>query len=177
MRVLPRTEFGNPILRTKAKTVPASFLKSKAFTKLEAEMIHTMRRVNGVGLAAPQVGVPMRMAVMEMRVTPTRPNIKHKGPITIVNPTIVSKGKTKSDWEGCLSLSGVRGSVPRADSVTVSYTNSKGEKVTERASGLWARIFQHEIDHLNGVLYVDQMKDMKTLMTESEFKKRIIKKK
>lgn len=94
MKILPRTQFWNPILRKKAKTVPLTFLKTAKFKKL-----------------------------------------------------------------------------------TVEYYNEKGEKIVEKATGLWARIFQHEIDHLNGVVYVDQMKDMKKLITLQEFKKRIVNKK
>ncbi|GMU74245.1 MAG: peptide deformylase [Candidatus Campbellbacteria bacterium] len=176
--VLPRTEFGNPVLRKKAKRVSPGFLKTRKFKDLIQRMIYTMRRVGGVGLAAPQIDVSLAIAVMEMHPTPTRPKLPHKGPIVIVNPKITRfSNKKVPDWEGCLSLKGVRGSVPRSESITVSYTNEQGKRITEKASGLWARIFQHEIDHLNGVVYVDRMKDMKTLMTFSEFKKRILKKK
>jgi len=141
-------------------------------------MIYTMRRVGGVGLAAPQLGKPLRVAVIEMRPTKTRPEIVKKGPIVVINPRITKYSSAKEeDWEGCLSLKRVRGSVPRSTSITVEYLNEHGDFVTEKASGLWARIFQHEIDHLNGTVYVDRMKDMKTLMTEREFRKRILKKK
>ena len=80
-----------------------------------------------------------------------------------------------TDWEGCLSFKNVRGSVPRSKSVTVKYHNEKGEKVVEKAIDLWARIFQHEIDHLNGTVYIDRVANTKTVMTLSEFKKRILK--
>ena len=177
-KLLTLTEFGNPILRHRAKSVPLSYLKTKEFKELEQQMIHTMRKAQGVGLAAPQVGVPLRIAVMEMRKTPTRPDIEHKGPITIINPVIKKFGaKTEKGWEGCLSLEHVRGEVGRSASVAVEYINSDGTKVVEHASGLWARIFQHEIDHLDGVVYVDRMHDMKTLMTVGEFKRRVLKSK
>lgn len=141
-------------------------------------MLYTMRRVGGVGLAAPQIGESLNLAVMEIRATPTRPDLKKKGPITIVNPKITKYSKAVvEDWEGCLSFKNVRGCVPRSKEITVLYLNEKGEKVKEKASGLWARIFQHEIDHLNGKVYVDRIKDMKTLMTFSEFKQRVMKKK
>ena len=178
MKVLTRTEFGNPILRSKAKKVPLSFLKTNEFKKLEKQMIYTMRRAHGVGLAALQVGVPLCIAVMEIRKTPTRPHVKHQGPITIINPVIKKYGsKKEKGWEGCLSLPDVRGEVNRPSAVTVEYTNAAGKKVVEHATGLWARIFQHEIDHLSGTVYVDRMSDMKTLMMVGEFKKRILKKK
>lgn len=178
MKVLTLTQFGNPILRTKARKVPLSFLKTPAFKNLEKQMIYTMRHRNGVGIAAPQVGVPLRIVVMEIRKTPTRPNVEHQGPITIINPVIKKYGSKKErGWEGCLSLRDVRGEVNRSSAVTVEYINSEGRKVAEQATGLWARIFQHEIDHLNSTVYVDRMDDMKTLMTLTEFKKRILKKK
>lgn len=178
MKTLPLTQFGNPILRTKAKKVPLSFLKTPAFKNLEKQLILTMRKTQGVGLAAPQVGVPMRIAVLEIRKTPTRPDVKHQGPLTIVNPVIKKYGpKKEKGWEGCLSLPEVRGQVNRPLAVTVEYINSEGKKVVEHATGLWARIFQHEIDHLNSTVYVDRMEDMKTLMTVPEFKKRVLKSK
>lgn len=177
MKVLPRAEFGNPILRAKAKQVPLSFLKTKKFHELKKEMIYTMRRTHGVGLAAPQIGEPLAIAVMEMRRTPTRPNIEKKGPIVLINPKITKYGSEKvADWEGCLSFNGVRGLVPRPETITVEYWNEVGEKVTEKVTGLWARIFQHEIDHLNGTVYIDRVSDTKTIMTLSEFKKRIVSK-
>lgn len=172
------TEFGNPILRDGAQKVPLNYLKTKEFRALEKQMIDVMRKTQGVGLAAPQVGVPLRIAVLEIRKTPTRPDVEHKGPITIINPVIKKFGtKKEKGWEGCLSLHDVRGEVSRSSAVTVEYTTSEGKKVVEEATGLWARIFQHEIDHLNGIVYVDRMQDMKTLMTVNEFKKRILKKK
>ncbi len=177
-KILKRTQFGNPILRIKAKKVSAKFLQTVEFKKLTKQMIYTMRRTHGVGLAAPQVGESLNFAVMQMRPTPTRPNLKMKGPIIIVNPKIIRYSKEKvSEWEGCLSFYGVRGSVLRSKSITVEYNNEKGEKKKEEATGFWARIFQHEIDHLNGIVYVDQMKDMKKLITLQEFKDRILKKK
>ena len=178
MKVLPRTQFGNPVLRGKAKPVPSALLKTAKLKKLIRQMIYTMRRVGGVGLAAPQVGLPLRLAVLEMRPTPTRPKLPHKGPTAIINPRIVQHSKeSASDWEGCLSLPRVRGKVPRSRSITVQYLDEEGTQHREVASGLWARIFQHEIDHLDGRVYVDRMPDMQTLMTLGEFKKRVLKKK
>lgn len=178
MKVLPRTEFGNPVLRKRAKNVSLKFLKTAGFRKLVKEMIYTMRQVPGVGLAAPQIGKSLRLVVMETRPMKNRPNLKKKGPIVVVNPKVVTFSKTKNkDWEGCLSLMNVRGRVPRSKEVVVEYYNEKGEKIRERARGFWARIFQHEIDHLNGTLYIDRMEDMQTLITQKELKKRLSKKK
>lgn len=178
MKIIPRTQFGNPILRTKAKKIPLNFFSKDKFKELVKQMIYTMRRTGGVGLAAPQIGESLSLAVMETRPTPARPKLEKKGPIVIVNPRIVKYSKEKTgDWEGCLSFKNVRGNVPRSKVVTVEYYNEKGEKMVEKATGLWARIFQHEIDHLNGIVYIDRIKDTKTIMTLSEFKKRILEKK
>jgi peptide deformylase len=92
----------------------------------------------------------------------------------IVNPKMVWHSKKKeSDWEGCLSFSGVRGLVPRWTTVKIKYMNEKGQWLTEKHSGFPARVFQHEIDHLNGIVYVDRMTDMRSLMTQSEFRRRV----
>lgn len=178
MKLLKRTEFGNPILRAKAKKVSLRTLQSASFKNLVKDMIFTMREVGGVGIAAPQVGKSLQLAVMEMRPTKTRPKLKKKGPIVVINPRIVKRSKSRNtDWEGCLSFEGVRGRVPRPTAVVVEYTNEMGKKVRESASGLWAKIYQHEIDHLNGVTYTDHIEDMTSLITLDEFRKRVLKKK
>ncbi len=178
MKILKRLEIGNPILRSKAKKVSLKFLKTTKAKELIKEMIYTMRKTGGVGIAAPQINHPIQIVAMEMRFTKDRPNIKPKGPIVVVNPKITHFSKEKiTGWEGCLSIMAIRAQVPRSKSITVSYVNEKGEKIIENADGLWARIFQHEIDHLNGIIYIDRVTDTKSIMTFSEFKKRILKKK
>ena len=172
------TEFGNPVLHKKARRVAKKDLTTMHFKKLATDMLYTMRRTQGVGIAAPQVGVSKRLAILEMRPTPTRPNMKRKGPLVIINPRILAYGKARvNGWEGCLSLPGIRGKVPRAKTLLVEYMNDDGEVVRERVSGFWARIFQHETDHLHGIGYFERMKDLRTLITLSEYKKRILKKK
>lgn len=175
MKLLSLTEWGNPILARPAKNVSVAFLKTVRFKNLAKNMIYTMRRTHGVGLAANQVGVALKIAVIETRPTPTRPKLARRGPIIVINPKIIKYSKNQiGDWEGCLSFPGVRGRVPRAKEITVTYQNEKGQKITKKATGLWARIFQHEIDHLNGIGYAERMKDMKTLVTIDEFKKRYV---
>ena len=172
MKVLPRTEFGNSILRTKTKNVTYQTIRSKEFQNLIRQMVYTMRRTGGVGIAAPQIGKSLRVAVMEMRPTKTRPGLVHKGPLTIINPKILRRSSSSAtDWEGCLSFPGPFGRVPRARWIDVEYVNESGEKTRERFSGLWARIFQHELDHLDGVVYTERMTDMKTLITKKELLK------
>ncbi len=174
MKILRRTEFGNPILRKKAKKVALKTISTASFQKLVQQMVYTMRKVEGVGLAAPQIGKGIQLAVMETRPTKTRPTLKRSDVVVAVNPRITYRSKeTAPSWEGCLSCEGIRGKVPRAKTIAVTYYDECGEKVTAAASGLWAAIFQHEIDHLNGITFLDRMKDMKTLMTVDEFRKRV----
>jgi peptide deformylase len=167
MKRLPRTYFGNPILRMKAKPVALAEIKKRSFQKFIKSMFFTMREVGGVGLAAPQVGVPLRLAVIRVG--------KKSPSIVLINPKIESHSKTEQqDWEGCLSFPSVRGLVPRYEKMVVSYYDEAGKKqrkIIDRFSE--ARVFQHEIDHLDGALYVDRMRDMKSLMAFSEYKKRI----
>lgn len=172
MRTLPRTQFGNPILRTKAKAVPAAFLRTAASRNLIKQMFHTMRQAKGVGLAAPQIGKALRLAVIGVPVW--RSGEKRYFRRVIVNPKITWHSKAKNlDFEGCLSFPDGRGQVPRWSGIVVEYMDEKGIKVKEGCGGFLARVFQHEVDHLNGVVYVDRMPDMKTLMTHKEFLKRI----
>lgn len=176
MKVLPRTYIGNPILRSKAKKVSLRFLKTSKAKNLIKKMVYTMHKDNGVGLAAPQINQPIQIVVMEMG--SAKDKKKHKGPIVAVNPKITHYSKEKViDWEGCLSFRGFCAKVPRSKHITVTYFNADGEKIKESASGFWARIFQHEIDHLNGIIYIDRVEDTKTIMSRSEFKKRIAGKK
>lgn len=177
MRVLPRTKFGNPILRKKAKSVPVKTIRMPSFQRLINQMFFTMKWI-GVGLAAPQIGKSIQSAVIEVKPIRLRPNVVPFPKTVIVNPKITQYSKKQIlDWEGCLSLPGVRGMVPRAESIKVKYLDEKGKPHSETIKGFPARVFQHEIDHLNGLVYVDRMKDMKTLMTESEYKERVLKKK
>lgn len=141
-------------------------------------MIYTLRETGGVGLAAPQINEPIQLAILQLRPVKKQSGIKPKGPTVVVNPKITYYSKEKiRDWEGCLSFLEFRAQVPRSKHIRVTYVNEEGKKVVEKASGFWARIFQHEIDHLNGIVYLDRVEDMKTVITLSEFKKRILKKK
>jgi len=178
MKILNCIEFGNPILRLKAKKVSLRFLRSGEGKDLIKNMIYTMRKSKGIGLAAPQIGKSLQIIVMEIRSTPERPKQKHKGPIVVINPKIINfSRKIVNGWEACLSLSRIYALVPRSKTITVEYYNQKGDKIVEKASDLWARIFQHEADHLYGLSFMDKVKNLKSVMTASEFKKKNAKKK
>ena len=176
MTRLPRRYFGDPVLRARAKTVANRDIGTRSFQRLMQEMFFTMRRVGGVGLAAPQIAKSIQLAVIEIRTTVLRPGIVPLAPTVIINPVIVSHSKEQVvDWEGCLSFPNARGLVPRYKEIAVAYFDRHGKKQTAHVQGFQARVFQHEIDHLNGTVYVDRMKDMKSLMTLGEFKKRVLK--
>lgn len=150
-------------------------LHNPAFNKIVRRMFFTLRN-KGVGLAAPQVGQSLQFAVIEIRKTKLRPHVVPLEQTVVINPKITKRSKKrKYDWEGCLSFSGVRGLVPRHETITIRYTDMVGKNQTIKLKGFQARVFQHEIDHLHGVLYIDRMSDMSSLMTLSEFKKRILK--
>jgi peptide deformylase len=177
MRRLPRTYLGNPVLRKKAKQVPLRDISTQTFQRLVTQMFFTMRKVGGVGLAAPQIGKPIQLAVIEVKKTPTRPRIAPLEPTVIINPRILSHSRELlNDWEGCLSFPNARGLVPRYRTIRVSYFDRFGDKQVKTLEGFQARVFQHEIDHLNGLIYVDKMVDMRSLMVLGEFKKRLLKK-
>jgi len=173
MKILPRTQFGNPILREEAKKIPKSRLKDAEFQELIKQMFFTMRRY-GVGLAAPQIGLSIKLAVVGLKDDPIRPDVKLIPPAVLINPEIIETSEEmEEDWEGCLSFPQVWGLVPRHKKVKAQYVDEEGTTHTVEVEGFHARVFQHEIDHLNGVLYIDRMKDLKTFVTNQEFRQRI----
>ncbi len=132
-------------LKEKAKRVPAI---DQSIRRLIGDMIKTMQQSNGVGLAAPQIGVPLRIAVSQM---------PQEGPFAIINPEIVKRSGDRVVVEGCLSVPGYQGEIKRSDSVTVKGLNEQGKPLRIKAVGLLAQALEHEIDHLNGVLYLEHI--------------------
>jgi peptide deformylase len=161
-------QIGEEVLRAPANQLSREDILSAKTQELIEHMRDTMRNAPGVGLAAPQVGVPLQLAVIEDReeyhkkLSPAQLSERQRQPIpfhVIVNPRIVSSDKTGLEFfEGCLSVAGYSAIVPRARAVTVEYLNEHAESKTVEAAGWYARILQHEIDHLAGVLYVDRMR-------------------
>ncbi len=163
-------------------TLPAPILRQKTrpvtdfgteFQELIENMIETMRSANGVGLAAPQIGRSLRMAVVED--LPKEDEEGNEIPdsrdlYVIVNPEIVWKSREVVDGiEGCLSIPGYLGEVERAEAIRVRGQDRHGKKIRLRLKGWTARIFQHEIDHLNGVLYIDKLTAEENFWTEEAF--------
>lgn len=139
--------FPNPILRKKAKAVARV---TKEIVKLIDDMIQTMHAApGGVGLAAPQVGESVRVIVADMG----------EGPIAVVNPKIVKKSGRQTVIESCLSLIEIQAPVTRAEKVVMEGLDRAGRKINVKAEGFLATVFQHEIDHLDGYVFIDRVKD------------------
>lgn len=132
-------------LRRKAKKVPKI---DSSIKKLISDMIETMQKEEGVGLAATQIGVPLKVAVLQM---------PKQEPVVIVNPKVVKRSGERVLMEGCLSVPGYQGEVIRSVSITVKGINEQGKEIRIKAEGLMAQALEHEIDHLNGVLYIDRV--------------------
>ncbi|OGO02524.1 MAG: peptide deformylase [Chloroflexi bacterium RBG_13_54_8] len=145
MAVLPLRFVPDPVLRQKARRVPGVDTRLE---KLVADMIETMVAAPGVGLAAPQVGVSWRVAVIGM---------PDEESMVLINPAVVRRTGERLVEEGCLSLPSYRGEIKRSVSVTVKARNLRGKEFRIKAEGLLAQALEHEIDHLNGVLYVDHL--------------------
>ena len=158
---------GEPVLRAQARQLTREEIIADEIQRLIRDMRETMRDAPGVGLAAPQVGVPLQLAVIEDReeLLSSLPSQelaeKERQAVpfhVIVNPEITLLEDDRVDfYEGCLSLAGFSAVVPRARRVRVAYLNEHGEPECVEASGWYARILQHEIDHLRGTLYIDRM--------------------
>ena len=133
------------VLRRKAKKVPTV---DKSIHRLIDDMIETMQKANGVGLAAPQIGVSLRVVVVKM---------PEEKPLAIINPEIVKRSGEMEVGEGCLSVPGYAGEVKRSTSVTVKGLDRHGKTIRIKATGLMAQALQHELDHLNGTLYIDHI--------------------
>jgi peptide deformylase len=162
--ILPIVQYGHPVLRERCKPVGEI---DDSIRQLAADMIETMYDAEGVGLAAPQVAVNLRLAVIDvshdpecisyLRVNGQDAELGSIMPIVIINPEIELLGPKERDREGCLSIDGVRAEVTRPTEIKCELTTLTGERITLETDGLLARAFQHEIDHLNGVLFIDRL--------------------
>ncbi len=158
---------GGEVLRQSARTLTRDEILSKQTQRLIEEMREAMREAPGVGLAAPQVGLSLQLAVIEDRMeyhakaTPQQLAERQRRPVpfhVLINPRIAAGGDEQVEFfEGCLSVAGYSAIVPRMHRVTAEFLNEHAEPVRVEAEGWYARILQHEIDHLNGILYIDRM--------------------
>jgi peptide deformylase len=167
--ILKVARIGHPVIRARAADVPAEELRSPGFQRLLDDMVETMHDYHGVGLAGPQVHVGLRVAVLEVPASDDR----SRAPVplmAIVNPRLTPLGdETLRGWEGCLSVPDLRGVVPRHRRVRVQALDRQGQPIDLEAEGFFARVLQHECDHLDGGVYLDRMEDMRSLSFLREF--------
>ena len=168
MALLKIAQMGNPILRRVADKVHDP--QAPGVQGLVADMIETMDDASGVGLAAPQVHEPLRVIVFRIPEARTSGDEAGGVPLTaLVNPIFEpTDSRQDEDWEGCLSIPGIVGKVPRYRRIRYWGTTVDGRMLVREASGFHARVVQHEIDHLDGVLYPERMTDLATLAFTSE---------
>jgi len=171
--ILKAARIGNPIIRSAAKPVPSSEIATPETQRLIDDMIETMRDYDGVGIAAVQVHVEKQIATLEVKGShPRYPDAKDIPLQILINPEIIEYGdELEEDWEGCLSVPGLRGRVPRSKEIRVRALDREGNHLEFTALDFHARIIQHECDHLNGRVYLDRMKDLTTLSYMEEFKR------
>jgi peptide deformylase len=173
LSLLKIARLGHPILRKAAAIVDDRELLSPATQQLIDDLIETMREGDGVGIAAPQVYAPKRIFVVEVKGPnpryPTQPDV----PLTVfVNPQIIEHSQeTEVDWEGCLSIPDLRGKVPRWRSVQITALDREGKPFTLAADRFFARVIQHELDHLDGKVFLDRMSDFASLTHLREYQK------
>ena len=170
MAILKVARLGHPVLRHPTADFSRSEISSGPVQKLIDDMIETMKEYDGVGLAADQIHVSKQVAVLEVADNPRYPS-KPQVPLTVlVNPRITPLSEAmEDDWEGCLSIPDLRGLVPRYRRIRVQAWDRKGKPLDFVAEDFHARVIQHEFDHLNGHVYLDRMRDMKSLAFLQEF--------
>ena len=171
MAIRKVSQMGHPVLRQRAAEIPLDQMQSPQMQRLIDDMIETMIDYEGIGLAAPQVFEPLRLIVLG------NPNADPEDeaaiPLTVLfNPRFTSLSPEHLDaWEGCLSIPQLRGVVPRSATVEVRGYDREGRAVDLKAEELFARVLQHEIDHLDGVLFLDRMDDLQTLTFVEEYQR------
>ncbi|MFT6899118.1 MAG: peptide deformylase [Paraglaciecola sp.] len=169
-------QIGEAILRTPAKAVDGSEFHQTQFTQFIADLLATMLTANGIGIAAPQVFDSRAVMIIASRPSPRYPQAPQMAPLVVVNPRILTCSEnTVWEWEGCLSVPGLRGNIERPDRVEVYYQDADGQSHTHTFEGFVARIFQHEHDHLIGKTWLDHIDSTQNVMAESVWQREIAK--
>jgi peptide deformylase len=170
MTILSIAQIGTPILRERAREVAPDELRSAEVQRFVDDLVETMRDANGAGLAAPQVYRGLRICAIEVEDNPRYP-YKPRIPLTIlVNPVLTPlSGETFDNYEGCLSVPDLRGVVPRHAELRVQALDRHGHAIDREVRGITAGTFQHEVDHLDGKLFVDRVADTTSLCTWKAF--------
>jgi peptide deformylase len=161
-------QLGAPVLRLQAQVVtePGSAETQQIIETLQDNLASTQ----GVGIAAPQISVSKRIIIIASRPTPRYPSAPLMEPTVMINPAFQKLSDIREkDWEGCLSVPGIRALVPRYTEILISYINQQNDLVEARLDGFVARVFQHEFDHLEGTVYLDRVEDNRDIFAESEY--------
>jgi peptide deformylase len=171
--LVPIIQLGNPLLRQKAAWVDN--IQDEHIQQLIDDLITTVIQANGVGIAAPQVAESYRLLIVASRPNARYPDAPEMEPTAMINPRIIAhSAEIVKGWEGCLSVPGIRGFVPRYQTIEVEYTDRYGQLQQQKLTDFVARIFQHEYDHLDGFVFVDRLETTLDMMTEQEFQKQIV---
>lgn len=173
MSILKIARMGHPVLRKKARDLTPKEIRSPEIQRLIEDMVETMHEYNGIGLAAPQVHLGLQLAVIEFEEDSDRyPDMGDQPLGVYINPRItVLDSEEQAFWEGCLSVPELRGLVHRPRKIRVEYLDRDAKPKSIEAEGFLATVFQHELDHLAGKLFVDRMKDMTKLAFLQEYQR------
>jgi peptide deformylase len=173
MTELPKiAQLGDPILRHQAQ--PVSQITDQHISKLIDSLIAAAISNQGVGIAAPQISESYRLFIIASHECDRYPDAPTMKPTAMINPQILYHSEeTVKDWEGCLSIPGIRGLVSRYREIEVEYITRDGEKKQKVFTDFIARIFQHELDHLDGIVFIDRIETTKDLYTEQEYRRLI----
>jgi len=170
--LIPIIQLGNPILRQSAKQVEN--ISDRNIQKLIDDLIATAADAHGVGISAPQVAQSYQIFIVASHPNSRYPNAPKMEPTAMINPEIVNHSQELvKGWEGCLSIPGIRGLVPRYREIEVKYTDRNGRLQKQVFRDFVARIFQHELDHLNGISFLDRLVSNSDIITEQEYQKMV----
>ncbi|HTP64783.1 MAG TPA: peptide deformylase [Geobacteraceae bacterium] len=163
-------QLGQPVLREPVRSILNPL--DPAVQALIDDMLATVADANGVGIAAPQVFEPLSLFIVASRPNPRYPHAPEMAPTAMLNPEMIrASSETEEGWEGCLSIPGIRGLVPRYRRVRVRFLTRAGDIREEEYEGFLARVFQHEFDHINGLVFLDRVVDSRDLVTEKEYQR------
>jgi peptide deformylase len=172
MAILKVARLGHPVLRQQAEPVPVADIRSADVQRLIDDMVETMREYDGAGLAANQVHTLLQIAVIEVETNPRYPEAAAIPLTVLINPVVTALTEDREDgWEGCLSVPDMRGVVSRHTAVRLECYDRAANRVDIVAKDFFARVIQHETDHLHGIVYIDRMSDLRTLSHIAEWNK------
>src|ERR671919_2131176 len=172
MAILKVARLGHPVLRQEAQPLTIDEIRSPDTQRFIDDLIETMREYDGAGLAANQVHTLKQVCVIEVLANPRYPDAPHIPLTVLINPVVTPlTEETETGWEGCLSVPDMRGLVPRFTSVRLEAYDRDGGRIDVVAKEFFARVIQHETDHLRGIVYIDRMRDLSSLSYIAEWQR------